>query len=176
FFVDAAKLFASYRASDAPRKLAYFLRITPCYDGLVQKFKCHSVAADGELRGQIAAEAPFLAETGLLEESAVALLLDSLTGFALWAAGYEGFVTAELTFKVHRTVRKGDELFVRAWLKQRPTIPEDKRLRESSVLGFELFAPQPDQESFAEEEMVGSAVETEPPLPANLSVRAEAWG
>ena len=28
---------------------------------------------------------------------------DSLTGFALWSAGYPGFVTAELTFKVHGT-------------------------------------------------------------------------
>jgi len=156
FCVDAPKLFASWRASDAPRKLGIFLRITPCFDGLIRNFKCHHVSGDGELRGQITAEAPLLAETGLMEESAVALLLDSLTGFALWSAGYPGFVTAELSFTVKGTVRKGEELFVKAWLKQKPTVPEDKRLREFANLAFELYQPQPDQDNYAEEAMVAS--------------------
>ncbi|CAJ1456508.1 unnamed protein product [Effrenium voratum] len=137
---NAVHLFAHWRAHHAKRRLTTFLQITPTYDGLLRNFQCHSMSPQGEMRGHIVAEAPLL-DSDTLEETAVALLLDSLTGFCLWSAGHVGFVTAELSFKATpklRSVKRGEELLVKAWVKQSPRLPEDKRLREFAILGFEL--------------------------------------
>mmetsp|Transcript_43262 Transcript_43262/g.100957 ORF Transcript_43262/g.100957 Transcript_43262/m.100957 type:complete len:472 (-) Transcript_43262:85-1500(-) len=154
FCVDAASLFAASRARDAPRKLGVYLRITPCYDGLLTRFKCQEVTKDGKLTGAIQAEEPLLTKAGLLEESSVALLLDSLTGFVLWSTGYPGFVSAELSFKVHAKVKQGEELFIKAWISQKPKAPKDKRLRESAMLAFEMYRTSADQTDSSAEALV----------------------
>lgn len=74
-----------------------------------------------------------------MEESAVALLLDSLTGFSLWTSGHIGYVTAELSFQMRgHAPQSGEEMFVKAWVKDPPKMPQDRRLRKFAVLAFEL--------------------------------------
>eukprot|EP00434_Breviolum_minutum_P002576 symbB.v1.2.002277.t1/scaffold100.1/size330964/1 len=125
YFGDVAKVWAKWRAQHAPRR-------------------------------SIKAEAPLLKDDGTLEESAVALLLDSLTGFSLWTSGTIGFVTAELSFQMKGLkVKKGDELFIKAWVQQPPRMPEDKRLREFAKLAFQLFLRGNDaQDPYDEEYLV----------------------
>eukprot|EP00435_Cladocopium_sp_Y103_P047088 s22_g13.t1 len=138
-FGDLAKVWAHWRAEHAPRRLRVFLNSTFGFDGLLKTFHCHSVSPEGEVRGSIKAEAPLLDDQGALDVGAVALLLDGLTGFALWSSGTIGFVTAELSFQLRGSAKRGDELFIKAWVKQPPRMPEDKRLREFAMLAFELF-------------------------------------
>lgn len=138
-FGDLAKVWAHWRARHAPRRLRVFLNSTFGFDGLLKTFHCHSVSPEGEVRGSIKAFAPLLDDQGALDVGAVALLLDGLTGFALWSSGTIGFVTAELSFQLRGTAKRGDEVFIKAWVKQPPRMPEDKRLREFAMLAFELF-------------------------------------
>ncbi|CAE8662401.1 unnamed protein product, partial [Polarella glacialis] len=132
------RLFAAGRASAAARRLETFLRCTGSFDGLLKGFECSPESGDGAITGFITAARPLLTDLGLLDEGSVALLLDSLTGFALWASGYAGFVSAELRMKVEEQAQEGERLLIRAWLKEPPVKPSDARLRETAVLAFEL--------------------------------------